>query len=99
VLGSVVRVDAIGVGHNFALHLRDHRFRVDMVNVAVPCEGQPQRGVNDPAQRFVNLKTCFYQPLADGFERNQVEGLTDEDTIGQLSGVLYEIDARRTDED
>jgi hypothetical protein len=43
----VVRVDAIGVGHNFALHLRDHRFRVDMVNVTMQCESKRQPGVND----------------------------------------------------
>jgi hypothetical protein len=48
--------------------------------------------VNDPAQRFVNLKAGYYQELADAFERDQVEGLTDEETIGQLSGILYEID-------
>lgn len=87
----VVRVDAIGVGHNFALHLRDHRFRVDMVNVAMQCESKRQRSVNDPAQRFVNLKACCYTTLADAFELDQ--GLTDEETIGQLSGILYEIDA------
>jgi hypothetical protein len=44
--------------------------------------------VNDPAQRFVNLKACFFQALADAFERDQVEGLTDEDAIDQLSGIL-----------
>jgi hypothetical protein len=44
--------------------------------------------------RFVNLKAQFYQALADAFERNQVEGLTDEATIGQLAGLLYEIDSQ-----
>ena len=48
----------------------------------------------DPAQRFVNLKACFYQALADAFERDQIEGLTDEATIGQLAGLLYEIDSQ-----
>jgi len=33
---SVVRVDAIGVGHNSALHLRDHHLRVDMVTSPCP---------------------------------------------------------------
>lgn len=51
-------------------------------------------GENDPARRFVNLKACFYQTLADAFERDLVEGLVDEETIGQLSGLLYELDSQ-----
>ena len=90
---SVVRVDAIGIGHNFALHLRDCRFPVELINVGMACESKPQWGENDPAQRFVNLKACFYQALADAFERDQIEGLTDEATIGQLAGILSEPDA------
>ncbi len=89
---SVVRVDAIGVGHNFGLHLRDCHFPVELVNVAIGCESQPQLGENDPARRFVNLKARFYQALADAFERDQVDGLTDEATVGQLAGILYEFD-------
>ena len=86
---SLVRVDAVGIGHNFALHLRDRRFRVEMVNVGMPCESKPQMRENDPTRRFVNLKVCFYQTLADVFEKNLVEGLVDEETIGPLSGLLY----------
>jgi phage terminase large subunit len=91
---SVVRVDGIGIGHNFGLHLRDHRFPVELINVGMPCESKPQWGENDPAQRFVNLKACFYQALADAFEQNQIEGLTDEATMGQLAGLLTEFDSR-----
>jgi len=89
---SIVRVDSIGVGHNFGLHLRDCRFPVALVNVGRHCEDKPELGERNPAQRFVNAKACFYQGLADAFERDQVEGLTDEATIGQLAGLLYEID-------
>ncbi len=60
----------------------------------MPCESKPQRRENDPARRFVNRKACFYQALADTFERDQIEGLTDEATIGQLAGLLYEIDSQ-----
>jgi hypothetical protein len=60
----------------------------------LPCESKPQLGENDPARRFVNLKACFYQALADAFERDQIEGLTDETTIRQLSGLLYELDSQ-----
>jgi hypothetical protein len=91
---SIVRVDSIGVGHNFALHLQDCRFPVELINVAKSCESEPQLGENDPARRFVNLKACFYQALADAFEHDQVEGLTDETTIGQLAGILYEIESQ-----
>jgi hypothetical protein len=89
---SVVRVDGIGVGYNFALHLRDCHFPVEMVNVAMACEAKPQLTENDPTRRFVNQKAQFYQELADAFERDQVEGLTDEATIGQLASLQYEID-------
>jgi hypothetical protein len=91
---AVVRVDGIGIGHNFGLHLRDHRFPVELVNVALPCENTPRLGEDNPAQRFVNAKASFYQSLADAFEHDQVEGLTDEATLGQLAGLLYEIDAQ-----
>ena len=91
---SIVRVDSVGIGYNFALHLQDCRFPVEMVNVGMPCESGPQMGENDPARRFVNLKACFYQTLADAFERDLVEGLVDEETIGQLSGLLWELDSQ-----
>jgi phage terminase large subunit len=71
-----VRVDDIGIGHNFGLHLRDERFPVELVNVSRPCESRPGRHENDPAKRFVNLKGQFYQTLADAFEHDQIEGLT-----------------------
>jgi phage terminase large subunit len=91
---SVVRVDSIGIGHNFGLHLRDCRFPVELVKVGLPCPTKPHMRDNDPARRFVNLRACFYQALADAFERDQVEGLIDEETIGQLSGILYELDSQ-----
>ncbi len=91
---SLVRVDSVGIGHNFGLHLRDCRFPVELVKVGMPCQTLPHMGENDPARRFVNLKACFYQALADAFERDQVQGLIDEETIGQLSGLLYELDSQ-----
>ncbi len=90
----LVRVDSIGVGHNFGLHLRDCRFPVELINVGLPCESKPHLRENDPARRFVNLKACFYQALADAFERDQVDGLTDEETIGQLAGIRRELDSQ-----
>ena len=55
---------------------------------------QTHWGENDPARRFANLNLCYYQAVADAFERDQIEGLTDEMTIGQLAGLLYEVDCR-----
>src|SRR6202011_874291 len=43
---------------------------------------------------FGNLKAHYYQELADAFEKDQVVGLTDEKTIGQLAGILYELDGQ-----
>src|ERR1700730_15848788 len=56
---ALVLVDGIGVGHNFALHLRDCRFPVELVNVGMPCESKLRWGENDPARRFVNLRACY----------------------------------------
>lgn len=60
----------------------------------MPCESKPELGENDPSRRFLNLKASFYQALADAFEHDQIEGLTDETTIGQLAGILTEFDSR-----
>lgn len=91
---SSVRVDSIGVGYNFALHLKDCGFPVEMINVAKTCESNSQLGEGDPSRRFANQKAWSYQELADAFEHDQVEGLTDETTIGQLASILYEIDSQ-----
>ena len=65
-----------------------------VVNVSQPCQSKPNLRENDPAKRFVNLKACAYQALADAFERDQVDGLTDEETIGQLAGIRWELDSQ-----
>jgi hypothetical protein len=91
---SIVRVDSIGVGHNFANHLKDCRFPVEPINVSMHCESKPNLGEDDPSRRFVNLKACYSQAVADAFERDEVEGLADDSTIGQLAGILYEFDSQ-----
>jgi phage terminase large subunit len=88
-----VRVDAIGMGYNFGMHLRDQRFPVELVNVGMACESRPQWRENDPAKRFVNRKAQYYQELADALERDEVLGLKDDVTIGQLAAILYEVDS------
>jgi phage terminase large subunit len=91
---TTVRVDGIGIGHNFGLHLRDpERFVVELVNVSLPCRGRPEWHENDPGRRFANQKAQFYQTLADAFEHDQIDGLTDDETIGQLADIMYEHDS------
>jgi hypothetical protein len=89
----LVNVDSIGIGHNFVLHLQDERFPAVGVNVSQSCESKPNLRENDPAKRFVNLKAFAYQSLADRLERDQVDGLTDEETIGQLACIRREVDS------
>jgi hypothetical protein len=91
---TTVRVDAIGIGHTFGLHLRDpERFVVELVNVSLPSPARPEWHENDPAKRFANQKAQFYQTLADAFEHDQIDGLTDDETISQLADIMYEIDS------
>lgn len=89
-----VRVDAVGIGHNFGLYLRKKGFPVELINVGLPCENKPQLNENNPMERFTNQKARNYQTLADAFERDEVEGLVDDVTIGQLAGILYEVDPK-----
>jgi Terminase large subunit, T4likevirus-type, N-terminal len=91
---TLVRVDAIGIGYNFAWAVRDARFPVKPINVGQTCESKPNLKENDPARRFVNQKAQFYQNLADLLERDELDGLTDEETIAQLAAIRFEIDSQ-----
>jgi phage terminase large subunit len=90
---TTVRVDDIGIGHNFGLHLRDERFPVELVNVSLPCQSRPEWHENDPGNRFANQKAQFYQTLADAFESDQIDGVADDLTISQLADIMYEFDS------
>ena len=90
---SSVRVDAIGMATTLAC-IADQGLPVDLVNVARPCESRPELNENDAAKRFANQKAAFYQMLADALEHDELQGLNDETTIGQLAGIVYEIDSR-----
>ena len=85
---SSVRVDGIGIGHNFGLYLRKKGFPVELINVGRPCESRPGLHEDDPAKRFINDKARYYQRLADDYERDGIDGLVDDVTIGQLAGIL-----------
>ncbi len=53
-----VRVDANGIGYNFALNLRDEKFRVEFVHVGLRVQSWP--GPDDPSLRFFNLRAQYY---------------------------------------
>ena len=86
-----MRLELVTISASICAAIASH---VELVNVGMPCESKPELGENDPSRRFLNLKASFYQALADAFEHDQIEGLTDETTIGQLAGILTEIDSR-----
>ena len=87
---SLVRVDADGIGHNFALHLRSEGFKVEFVRVGLRVESRP--GPDDPSLRFFNFRAQCYQRMADLLQRDELDGLRDATTIGQLAGIRYELD-------
>jgi phage terminase large subunit len=91
---ATVRVDADGIGYNFGLGLRDQGLPIDLAHVGIPVESKPNLRADDPALRFFNQKAQQYQRVADLLEQDGLDGLTDDTTIGQLAGILYEIDAR-----
>ena len=73
-----MNVDSIGIGYNFALHLQDLGFPIDLVNV-----GEPSR---DP-EKFANAKAEFYWGLRMRFEARDVTALNDELAMSQLAGI------------
>jgi len=89
-----VRVDADGIGHNFGIYLRKKGFPVELIHVGIACENKPELHENNLAVRFFNRKAHYYQTLADSFQHDEIEGLIDDTTIGQLAGILYETDPK-----
>lgn len=75
-----VVVDEVGIGYNFAMHLRDLGFPVYRFNA-----GQRAR---DP-QRFANLKAETYWGLRERMERAEICQLRDDETEAQLATILY----------
>jgi phage terminase large subunit len=82
---EVVNVDAAGIGYYLAKHLQDLGFPVRAVNVG-------ERATD--RERYANLKAELYWGLRRRFQAQEVGGLTDERTIGQLAGIRYRHTAR-----
>jgi hypothetical protein len=82
---DAVNVDAIGVGAYFAEHLKDLGFPVRSIRV-----GEKSRRPD----RFVNLKAELYWDLRERFEKGEVDGLKDEQAVGQLATIRYSYNPR-----
>ncbi len=82
---SLVKVDSVGIGYYFGLHLRDFGFRVALVNVGVPSR--------DP-ERFKLLKDELAWALRLRLETGDVAGLVDDQTLAQLAAIRYRLNAR-----
>jgi hypothetical protein len=67
---------------------------VEFIHVGIPVKSKAKMKASDPALRFSNRKAQMYQCLADMLERDEIDGLIDDTTIGQMSGIQYEIDSR-----
>jgi hypothetical protein len=82
---DALNVDAIGVGAYFAKHLKDLGFPVRSIRV-----GEKSRRPD----RFINLKAELYWDLRERFEKGAVDGLKDEQAIGQLATIRYSYNPR-----
>lgn len=82
---EAVNVDSAGIGHYLALHLADHGFPVNHVNVGeAALDGE----------RFRNLKAELYWGLRMRFAEGDVAGPLDDETVTQLAGIRWRTNAR-----
>lgn len=82
---KLLNVDSAGIGYYFGLHFRDLGYTVRLVNVGAEARNK---------RRFANLRAELYWRLRTWFEDDDVAGLTDETTIGQLASIHYAHDNR-----
>ena len=83
---EVVNVDAIGIGYYFGLHLASLGLPVNLINVTVT------GGVD--TERYKDLKAQAYWGLRLRLQSGDVRGDLGDKAVGQLSGILYEHNAR-----
>lgn len=82
-----VKVDVIGMGAGVADRLRELGYDVVDVNVSASS--------TDP-EKWPNLRHELWWELRELFHRNEINGVTDETTIGQLTSVKYRFDSRHS---
>jgi phage terminase large subunit len=82
-----IKVDSIGMGAGVADRLRELGYDVVDVNVSTSS--------SDP-EKWPNLRHELWWELRELFHRNEINGVTDETTIGQLTSVKYGFDSRHS---
>lgn len=82
----VVNVDEVGMGYYFAKHIEDAGYTVNRVNVG------STKGVD--TERFTMYRGTLHWALRERFEEGSINGLTDEKTVSQLTGIRYDHDPR-----
>ena len=91
---SSVRVDSIGLGYNFALHLKDNGVPVRMINVGEQPSPRSDEHFVPYADKFSNLKAQLYWGLRLRLQQGEIAGLTDDRTIAQLTSIRYSHNSR-----
>lgn len=80
-----VRVDCIGIGWNFYLHIKDQGYKTLPINVTKDSRDK---------KKYHRLKDEAYWTCRQKFETGQVLGQLDQTTISQLSSIRYGHDSR-----
>lgn len=85
-----VKVDSIGIGYNFGLHIADQevnglKYKVILVNVGE---------ATDEPKRFVNKKAEYYWKMREKFQKGLILGPIDETTAAQLVAIRFSYDSK-----
>lgn len=83
---ETVRVDVVGIGYNFALHLQDHDIPVVMANVG---EGPTRLD----RHKYKNLRAEAYWSVREQLAEGLIGGLEDGELRDQMRGISYEYDS------
>lgn len=84
---GTIKVDVIGMGAGVADRLRELGYNVMDVNVSTSASD---------AEKWPNLRHELWWELRELFHRNEVNGVIDETTMGQLTSVKYGFDSRHS---
>lgn len=82
---TMVKVDCVGIGHNFGLHIKDQGYKVAMVNV---------QQTSDRPKQFVDKKAEHFWNLRDKFSKGLITGPIDETLAAQLTSIRFEYDSK-----
>jgi hypothetical protein len=80
-----VKVDSVGIGYYFGLHLQDHGYTVHLVNVGLPARDK---------ERYANLRSELFWAVRMRLEAGDLNGLVDEVALSQLASLRYRTNAR-----